>query len=62
MDQHQINDIIATHGKVIVTVQRGHHQNPLTRSRWEPDADQPPHTEVSSKAVVKDNHVSHAIK
>jgi hypothetical protein len=62
MDQHQINDIISTHGTVTVTVQRGHQQKPLIRSLWEPDADHPPHTEVSSKTVVKDNHVSHAIR
>lgn len=64
MDQDQVEKSVATHGKVVVTIQRGHRVHEASKGTksmlW--DGYCAPDTEVSSKAVVKDRHVSHAVK
>lgn len=52
------------HGKIVVTVSRGilirKHRGSRAEKLWEGyDA---PDTTISSKQVVKDSHVSHAVK
>ena len=63
IDSDQVPKHVEGHGKVVVSVQRG---NSTTKAKgvgqplW--DKYVAPETLVSSKAVVKDSHVSHAIK
>jgi predicted component of type VI protein secretion system len=63
MDQAQVQTAVDVLGKITVSVQRGELKELPARSPrtlW--DGYDPPDTEVSSKAVVKDNHVSHSIR
>lgn len=50
------------HGKIVINVSRGKRVD-VELWRLEPDSwtDDVPDTIASSKAVVKDNHVSHAV-
>lgn len=57
---------VEIHGKIVVTVKRG---TTVPMARIKHDAPlklwtgyDPPDTEVSSKKVVQDNRVSHAVK
>lgn len=62
MDQAQIQKAIVTLGKITVNVQRGQEKNLPARCKPTSSAGYDrPDTELSSKGVVKDNHVSHAI-
>lgn len=63
MDQSQIERSIARHGKITVRVKRGLARPPSTASEpilW--NGYDAPDTESSSKSVVKDNQISHAIR
>jgi len=64
MDVDEIARDTDRHGKIIVEVERGdlvktEPSKKGDRLLW--DAYQPPDTRISSKEVVKDNHISHAI-
>lgn len=66
MDADQIARDSETHGKITVTVTRGRTsrrlepKTPIPR-RLQQNYD-PPDTKVSSKKVVRDNRVSHAVQ
>lgn len=62
MDEEQVSRSIELHGKISVTLRRGGYVMSSAAERQMFDNYQAPNTAVSSKAVVKDNHVSHAIK
>jgi hypothetical protein len=63
LDPCQVSKHVEGHGKIVVSISRGNSiakakgtRQPLSKFETVPD------TVISSKAVVKDNHVSHAIK
>jgi hypothetical protein len=66
MDADEVAREADIHGKIVVTVQRGNlvkkpeSSNPGVDVLW--NGYEAPDTKVSSKNVVKDNHVSHAIR
>ena len=63
MDLYQISKHVEGHGKIVVRISRG---NSIARAKdvaqplfdWHAPSD----ALISSKAVVKDNHVSHVVK
>lgn len=64
MDPDQVASHVNMHGKIDVKITRGKrlqtkakHAQPKLWNGYEP-----PDTHISSKAVVKDNHISHAIR
>jgi hypothetical protein len=64
MDADEISRDSERHGKIIVTVERGDLVKigcPQKGDRLLWDQYEPPDTKISSKEVVKDNRVSHAI-
>lgn len=64
MDADQVATRVEMHGKIKVNIRRGEYIPANTKhsqsSLW--NGYEPPDTRISSKAVVKDNHVSHAVK
>lgn len=63
IEPDQVSKHVGRHGKIVVSIQRGNSVTKANRERpplW--DKYVAPETLVSSKAVVKDSHVSHAIK
>lgn len=64
MDVEEVDRRINLHGKIVVSVRRGERVKtnikPSRGKLW--DGYDAPNTRISSKAVVKDNHVSHAIR
>ena len=66
MDEGQVKKSVEEYGKIVVSIARGD----FVRSPSDPDNSavtlwdgyQAPDVQSSSKAVVKDNHVSHAIR
>jgi hypothetical protein len=63
LDQDQVERSLDTRGKLVMTIQRGRYEKPARQFApllW--DGCDPPDTEVSSKPVVEDNHVSHAVR
>lgn len=63
MDTDQVSKHVEGHGKTVVSISRGN-SIAIAKGLAQPMSNQrhAPNTLVSSKAVVKDNHVSHAIK
>jgi hypothetical protein len=65
MSTDEIEREVDMHGKITVTLQRGHR---MVEENSEADVDvlwegyDVPDTKVSSKQVVKDNRVSHAVE
>lgn len=70
MDRDHVAKYIEAHGKIVVSINRGSFETIASTSKktsgyskpalW--DRYQAPDTVMSSKAVVKNNHVSHAVK
>lgn len=64
MEQDQVDHSVTNYSKILVSVQRSKRvrSSPIKFKpvSWRRD-DQAPDTQVSSKAVIKDHHVSHAI-
>ena len=63
MDDDQVSKHVEGHGKIFVSISRGD-SIAIAKGLAQPMSNQrhAPNTLVSSKAVVKNNHVSHAIK
>lgn len=66
MDAYEILRDADMHGKIMVTVQRG---NLIARTEYSGpgasrlhDGNVAPNTKISSKEVIKDNRVSHAVR
>lgn len=65
MDAYEVQRDVDMHGKIMVSVQRGN----LTMSECSDpgasrlhDGNVAPDTKISSKQVIKDNRVSHAVR
>jgi hypothetical protein len=62
MDADQVASRVNTHGKIVVLINRGKYIPTNTKHTGLWNLYEPPDTRISSKAVVKENHVSHAIR
>jgi hypothetical protein len=65
MSDDQIAQDVDMHGKIVITVERGKREktecrDPFAAQLW--DGYDAPDTKISSKRVVKDSCVSHAVK
>lgn len=62
MDDDQISSTLASHGRIVVSFHRGDRVESKTAQPQLCNVYHAPDTHVSSKAVVKDNHASHAVE